>query len=310
MSGKSSPEPIWSPAEPSARRSLILCSLGAVLGLVIAGVGLFTAKGTRTPAVPAEDVALVNQVPILMSDYLVQLRALDDVSLSEATREQKRKVLDDMIREELYVQRGVELGLQSDVIEVRTALVGAVEAEVAADATMAQPDEAELRAYYDRNVAQYASEGRMELDDFLVEPGARLAPAAAAAALRRTLDRSRGGVGVSQDGSDASRFGLRRTAVMNSGEEFYFAAKIHLGEPLFEAAVRLKTGDVSDPVAAADGVHILVMKKNVTPIPRSYADARGTVLHDFIDEQSKILTAGNDRFLRKRADIAVAHGFE
>jgi hypothetical protein len=63
-------------------------------------------------------------------------------------------------------------------------------------------------------------------------------------------------------------------------------------------------------VAAADGVHILVMKKNVTPIPRSYADARGTVLHDFIDEQSKILTAGNDRFLRKRADIAVAHGFE
>jgi hypothetical protein len=47
-----------------------------------------------------------------------------------------------MIREELYVQRGTELGLQADTVEVRQALVGAVEAQVAADATMAQPDEA------------------------------------------------------------------------------------------------------------------------------------------------------------------------
>ena len=67
---------VWSLAKASTRRSLILCALGAILGLAIAGLGLFTARGTRTAAVPAEDAALVNQVPILMSDYVQQLRAL------------------------------------------------------------------------------------------------------------------------------------------------------------------------------------------------------------------------------------------
>ena len=290
------PESIWSPSEAHARRSLILCALGALLGLIIAGVGLFTAKGTRTFGVPAEDVALVNQVPLLVSDYLLQLRGLYDVSLSEATHAQKKKVLDDMIHEELYVQRGVELGMQSDTIEVRTALVGAVEAQVAADATMAQPDEAELHAYFARNVGNYASEGLLTLDDFLVPPGSRLPAPAVAAALRQH--------------TDPSQLGLTRTARMKDGEEFYFAAKIHLGAPLFDVAVRLKPGEVSEPLTTADGIHLLVVKKNVEPAARAYEEVRDTVLRDYIAEQSKILAVGNDRFLRKRADIAVARGFE
>jgi hypothetical protein len=132
----------WMLSQPGGRRSLLLCAAGAVLGLAVAGVGLFTAKGTRTSHVPAEDVAVVNQVPILMSDYVAQIRSLYNVPLSQASARQKRQVLSDMIREELYVQRGTELGLQADTVEVRQALVGAVEAQVAADVTLAQPDEA------------------------------------------------------------------------------------------------------------------------------------------------------------------------
>lgn len=282
--------------DPQARRSLLLCALGAILGLVIAGFGLFTAKGTRTSTVPPEDVALVNQVPILMSDYLVQLRALYDLSLSDATPQQKRKVLDDMIHEELYVQRGVELGLQSDTIEVRTALVGAVEAQIAADATMAQPDESTLQAYYQAHRVNYASEGRMALDDYTLQTAARMPPNAVAAALRQ--------------GVAATQLGLVRSPVMNDGEEFYFAAKIHLGDALFDCASHLAAGDVSEPLTTPEGLHVLVMRSNTPPVPRSYAEVRGKVLQDYIDEQSKALAAGNDRFLRRRAEIAVARGFE
>jgi hypothetical protein len=297
MTGNPTPaEAIWSPRDAAARRSLILCAAGAVLGLIIAGIGLFTAKGTRTSAVPAEDVALVNQVPILMSDYLLQLRALYDVSLSEATAEQKKKVLDDMIHEELYVQRGVELGLQSDTIEVRAALAGAVEAQVAADAAMAQPAEAELHAYYDAHTGNYASEGILELEDYRVAPQSRLQPAALVEALRH--------------GENPAQLGLIRTATMQDGEEFYFAAKIHLPDALYEAATRLQSGEVSLPLRLADGIHILLIKQNTHPVPRSYAEVRDKVLQDFIAEQVKVLAAGNDRFLRKRADIAVARGFE
>ncbi len=285
---------VWSLDQPSARRSLILCALGAVIGLTIAGFGLFTAKGTRTSAVPAEDVALVNGVPILRSDYIQQLRALYDVPLSGATPAQRRKTLDDMVREELVVQRGVELGLQSDTIEVRDALAGAVEAQTAADATMAQPGEAELRAYYAAHRDQFADEGLMALADYRLPPGATAATIADAVA---ALQAGR---------TDA----VPRSGAMTDGDEYYFAAKLHLGDRLFAVARGLKPGEVSPPMALPDGTHIVVMAKNIPPQAPPFEAVRDKVLAAAITSQARLLTAANARFLRKRADIQVAPGLE
>lgn len=287
----------WSLARPGARRSLVLCAIGALLGLAIAGLGLFTAKGTRTSAVPAEDVAVVNQVPILMSDYVAQFRALYDVSLSQATTVQKRKVLDDMIGEELRVQRGVELGLQSDTIEVRQALVGAVDAQTAADAVLAQPSEADLRTFYDRNRAAFQSEGVMRLVDHVLPPGSS----------RQAIDAAIGS--LRSAGPAAADRIAPRSGRMGDEEEFYFAARIHLGERLFAVARKLKGGEVSAPVDLPDGIHLLVMQQNIVPVVAPFAAVRDKVLASYIDTQSKVLTAANDKFLRKRADIQVAEGY-
>ena len=288
------PDDAWSLDRPNARRSLVLCSAGALIGLGIAGLGLFTAHGTRTASVPAEDVALVNQVPILMSDYIQQIRALYDVPLDRATPVQKRKVLDDMIREELYVQRGVELGMQADTIEVRTALVGAVEAQSTAEATLAQPSDSVLRAWYDRHADQFASEGVMDAADHMLPRGA--SPAQVAAALSAL--KAGNGAAVPLSGK------------ANDGREFYFAAKIHLGDRVFAAARQLDNGQVSAPIVAADGIHILVMIFNERPMPAPFDQIRDRVIAGYIDEQAKRLTAANERFLLKRADIQVAGGFE
>lgn len=301
MTDLSAPAPAtWSLSRPSARRSLILCALGAIIGLAIAGIGLFTAKGTRTSAVPAEDVALVNQVPILTSDYVQQIRALYDVPLGEATPAQKRKVLEDMIREELYVQRGVELGLQADTIEVRAALVGAVEAQSAADAVMAQPTEAELRAYYQAHLTDFASEGVMAVADHLLPRDAVPARIAEALAALRA---------AGPDSAAADR-AVPRSGKMTDGEEYYFAAKIHLGDRLFAVARSLKSGEISAPVAMPDGVHLLVMQKNAVPVAQPFAEVRDRVLTACVAAQARVLTAANERFLRKRADIQIARGLE
>ena len=291
---------VWSLATPSARRSLILCVLGALLGLAIAGLGLFTAKGTRTGAVPAEDVALVNQVPILMSDYILQLRALYDVSLGAATPVQKAKVLDDMIREELYVQRGVELGVQADTIEVRTALVGAVEAQSAADATMAQPSDVELRAYYRQHRGDFAGEGVIELADHVLPRDASPRSIELAAAALRA---------AGPDPVAADR-AVPRSGKMVQGEEFYFAARLHLGDRLFAVARTLAPGEVSAPVAMPDGVHLMVVRSNRPPTPQPFELVRDKVLAAYIAQQVKQLTAANERFLRKRSDVQFARGFE
>ncbi|MDB5712958.1 MAG: peptidyl-prolyl cis-trans isomerase [Sphingomonadales bacterium] len=287
----------WSFSEVNGRRSLLLCAAGASLGLLIAGLGLFTAQGTRTSSVPAEDIALVNTVPILMSDYQQQVRTRYNLPVSKVTLIQRQRVLEDMIREELYVQRGVELGMQTDTIEVRQALVGAVETQAEADAIMAQPDEGQLKAYYGSHRDQYADEGRIKLTDYVL-PDRDLSKATAAVAALRL-----GKV-------PASALGLHLVNRMNDGEEFYFAARIHLGDALFVAARSLNSGQVSDPIATADGIHILVVHSNSSPQPHIFEDVRDRVLNDYIADQAKVLTAGTARFLRKRADVTFQRGFK
>jgi parvulin-like peptidyl-prolyl isomerase len=272
------------------RRSLILCAAGAALGLMIAGYGLFTAPGTRFAGMPTEDAAVVNGVPILRSDVIQQLSALYGVSLARSTPDQRRKVLDDLIREEIYVQRGVEMGLANDEVEVRQALVSATESKVAQDAMTTRPSEQELSAWYSSHRPKYATEGVMLVREWL---------------LPRSGDAARA-VAVLRAGGSPQAAGLRTSGRVDDGEEFYFAAKIHLGERLFAVAARLSDGQVSDPIEASDGTHIIQMVRNTKPVAIPFDQVRDRVLQDFLADKIARLQAGNERFLRRRADIRIA----
>src|SRR6266478_2016941 len=178
-------------SKPHVRRSMVVLALGALLGLAIAGYGLFTAKGTRSRSVPPEDLALVNNRPILRSDFMTQVQTEFATPFAESTPEQRAKVLQDMVAEELQVQRGLEIDLPSFDPDVRNALVAGVELEVTADVLAQQPAPEELRAYYEHHKDKYSTEGVMQLRDLLVKsdaspPGAaaHAAALAAAAALR------------------------------------------------------------------------------------------------------------------------------
>jgi hypothetical protein len=262
----------------SSRRSFAFMGSGALIGLILAGYSLFTARGTSTLFVPPEDVALVNQQPILRADYLQQLQTLYGVDLAHATPTERSKVLNDMIREELFVQRGKELDVASVDPEVRSAMVNSVELEIAADAITAQP-----------------SEGTMAVGDY-VFPAAQPDVAAKAAAILRTTEPS-----------PALLAQWHATASGKvAGSEFYFAAKIHLGDALFEAAKDLPDRGVSAPIALADGIHVLVMIKNGKPVPFDFEASKVQVLNDFRNDAIGRLRTEDEAFLRKRANILIA----
>lgn len=279
----------------NTRRSFALMGGGALLGLLMAGYSLFTARGTSTLIVPPEDVALVNQQPISRSDYVQQLQTLYGVDLPHATAEQRRKVLDDMIREEVFVQRGKELDVASTDPEVRAAMVNSVELEIAADAITQQPSEAKLRAYYALHRSRYASEGVMNLRDYVFRPSESGAAAKAAEALR--LSAPTPTLLAQWHASDSGKV---------SDQEFYFAAKIHLGDSLFEVARELSDGGVSAPVAASDAIHVLYMFKNIRPVAFDFAAARDQVLTDYRNDAISHLRSGDEAFLRKRANVLIA----
>jgi hypothetical protein len=279
----------------SNRRSFVLMGVGALAGLLMAGYSLFTARGTSTLIVPPEDVALVNQQPIARSDYLLQLQTLYGVDLQHATAAQRLKVLNDMIREELFVQRGKELDVAATDPDVRAAMVNSVELEIAADAVTSQPSEAQLRSYYALHQARYASEGVMTLHDYVFPQGDSQAAAEAARVFRTSVPTPEL---------------LQHWHAADSGkvadEEFYFAVRIHLGDALFDMARELSDGGVSAPISLPDGNHVLYMLKNKPPAPFDFAAARDQVLTDYRNDAIGHLRTGDEAFLRKRANVLIA----
>jgi SurA N-terminal domain len=279
----------------SSLRSFVLMSIGALIGLLLAGYSLFTARGASTLSVPAEDVALVNQQAISRSDYLILLQTLYGVDLSHATREQRQKVLNDMIREELFVQRGKELDLASSDPEVRSALVNAVELEISENAITAQPNEAILRDYYATHPDRYVSEGIMNVHDWVLPGGDPGAPAV-------NLETLKSAVNI----PETLALLQARESGKTRGEEFYFAAKIHLGDQLFAGARELSDGTASAPIQLSDGLHVLYMVTNKRPVPFDFAKARPQVLNDYRNQAIDKLKAGDESFLRKRANVRIA----
>lgn len=135
----------------------------------------------------------------------------------------------------------------------------------------------------------------MNVRDYVFAPSDSKAAAEAAAALRS---------GVAAPVVSA-KWGAAESG-KTADDEFYFAAKIHLGDALFEAARDLPDGGVSPPIDRADGIHVLLMLKNKKPVPFDYAAARDRVLTDYRNEAIGHLRTGDEAFLRKRANVLIA----
>jgi parvulin-like peptidyl-prolyl isomerase len=293
----------------SVSRSMVMLAAGALVGLVIAGYGLFTAKGTRTRGVPPEAIALVNQRQILRSDFMTQAQAEFTVPFAQTTRAQRDKVLDDMINEELLMQRGLEIDLPSYDPDVRTALVAGVELEVTAEVIAQQPTTEELRTFYEAHKERYSSEALMQLRDLLLQPkdsqpiaAARAMAGEAAAALRRgqALDAVKARYGM----VDSGRF--VDSGHVDLGDIYGFAVHAKVDATLEAAIVALKDGEVSEPVEQNDGVHVIVMRRHQFPVAESFEEATNRVWTDVKTAAQNKVRAANLAYLRGRAEIVVA----
>lgn len=289
----------------STSRATIFYAIGVVGGLVIGGIGLFTARGTTTNVVPPQDLALVNNVPILRSDFETQLENETGLKFTEASRAEKIRVMNEMLREELLVQRGLELNFAETDQASRNALVSAVEQQAIAEVTTSQPTEKQLRKQFEDHRAQYATEGTMTVNNLLAlesidpsVPDPRDRAEKAAAALR--------------DGVPLLEVEQRYNMVRDKfyKEDFYFAAKIHLGDKMYEKVVNLNAGDVTDPMLGQnDNYHVIQMISNTRPVPLSFERSRSQVLTDYKNNEQARLMNNAVSFLLNRAKVLIAKDY-
>jgi hypothetical protein len=296
-------------SKPQVRRSMVLLALGALLGLAIAGYGLFTAKGARSHSVPPEDLALVNNRPILRSDFMTQVQTEFAAPFAESTPEQRAKVLKDMVAEELQVQRGLEIDLPSFDPDVRNALVAGVQLEIMADVMAQQPTDQELRAYYEAHKDRYVGEGVLRMRDLVARSGAAATPEQVIVNAQQAVTALRAGMPVEQA---VQRYRLEDSGALmaaghvDTGEIFEFAARAKLAREIYAAAATLQGGQVSEPIRQDDGAHVVVMIEHRLPVREDYAAAADQVWTDYKNEAQARVREANVRYLRSRADILLS----
>ncbi len=142
----------------ATNRLLLLLTVGAVAGLLIASVGLLRDAATAAQ-LPDGVIARVNGTHILTADFERLVSGLQNDTQSLADADTRERLLDRMIEEELLVQRGLELGLAVRDRKVRGDLTSAVIRSVVIEADQREPDSGELERFFEREQAFFTQPG-------------------------------------------------------------------------------------------------------------------------------------------------------
>lgn len=238
-------------SEARARRLLLL---GAVAGLVAAAASLLAPARDAEP-LPDGAIARVNATLIRTDEYERLLAALASDRRNPLDDEDRGRVLDRLIEEELLVQHALALGLARSDRRVRSDLVSAVLGSLAAASDGYEPDDEETRRFYAENRDFFAGPGRLWVRQVFVaidgggdEPARRRAQEASA--------RLRSGEPI-----DRVREELGDPEVAPLPDAPLPPAKLreYLGPTALLAAMDLAPGAPSDPVRSAQGYHVLLL---------------------------------------------------
>jgi len=236
-----------------ATRPRLLLGIGATLGLFLAAFDLVGARRDAAK-VPDDAIAVVDGVPILAADYERSLSALAADRRTPLDDEERRRVLDRLVDEELLVQKGLDLGLARRDRRVRSDIVASVVESVVAEAATSEPSDAEVEAFFAAHGELFQRSGRVRVRQVLVRvsPGvdddaARTRAAAAAKRLR--------------DGEDfetvARELGDAPIAALPAGKIDPATLREYLGPTVATSVLELPVATPSDPIRSAAGYHVV-----------------------------------------------------
>jgi peptidylprolyl isomerase len=276
-------------AAQTGRRARWLLAAGAVTGLAAAAAGLF--EGSRGEPLPEGAVARVNGAIIRVEDYERLLAALESDRRVPLGDEERRRVLDRLIEEELLVQHALALGLARSDRRVRADLVSAVLGSLTAASDGEAPGDDEVRDFYERNRDFFAGPGRLWVRQvFVAVDGA--GEAAASERARHAAQRLRAGEPI-----EAVRAELGSPEVAPLPDALLPPAKLreYLGPTALLAALDLEPGATSDPVRSAQGFHVLALVAR---------EPGGTPpLEEILPQvRAELRRRADDRMLRERLD--------
>jgi hypothetical protein len=249
-------------------------------------------------------VALVNGQPISRDAFAEFVGAIAAERKSvELGPEERARLLDRMVDEELLLQRGLELGLARYERTARRAIVAAVVSAVTADAESTEPDEEALRAFHQEVSERFRRPGRVRLEVAFVAAGAR--PEALAwkqASEIATRLRAGEALAVAAAGADALPVPL------SGGPISLDEVRGALGPSAALAAERLEPGATSDPVRGAAGYAVLRLTERQPGAEPPFEEVREQVRAEYLRSVGERARAAYLAELREGADVRLQDG--
>ncbi len=206
------------------------------------------------------------------------------------TEDELAGLIDDFVREEVYVREALALGLDRDDAVIRRRLRQKMEFLTASAADALVPSDADLRAFYADHEARFTTPVRVALDQvFLGEAPGESAVADVLAALDR---------GVAPETLGART--LLPRSLPASPETVIDGT---FGRGVFEAVLELEPGTWTGPVRSAYGSHLVRVTQRTEATPLPFDAVRADVEAEWRRARAAALEQERFENLRARYEI-------
>jgi len=264
-------------------------------GLLLVVLGL---RAAAPGGHPPDAVIVVDGVPLGAED--VVRRAAGSAGGYEVSDDAAlRAAIDQTILDELVVQRAVGLGLVHTDPVIRRRLVQALQDLAASRALAHDPDESELRDWYEAHRGALTGPERFRVDALLVPRRAELDGGAEVAALRRRLDDEPWATVVAGREDPAYRSLAGRLVDAR-------ALRASLGDSLLRAVRATPAGGIAGPIRSARGHHLLRVSERAKGEPLPYEQARATVRTRYERQAAREAFQADLEAMRAAADVWIA----
>jgi len=286
----------------SDRRARRLLAAGAALGILWTAWGVVRSgdEGAAGEG-SAAAVARVNGQPLPREAFERFTAAVAaERGRAELDPEERRRLLQRMVDEELLLQHGIGMGLARHEPTARRMIVQSVISSVTGAAEDAEPDEAALRDYHARHAERFVRPGRFAVDAWLaeVDGDADGEARARAEALAR-------GLRAGGDVAAAASPGISRPP-LPGGPLPLETVRRYLGPTAALRTRELEPGEVADPFRASAGYLVLRLRERTPDHTPPFETVRDTVRAEWLRSRGEAALADFLAELRAAADVRVA----
>jgi hypothetical protein len=207
-------------------------------------------------------------------------------------------LIDDFVKEEMYVREALALGLDQDDTVIRRRLRLKMEFMSDAEAGATPPTDAELQAWLDAHPDEFRNPSEVAFEQVFLNPQTRGAAAAADAGALLAALRGPGGLDATTAGDPTLLpFALPLSSAAQVAGTF--------GADFVEALEALPDGQWSGPVASGYGLHLVRVTQRKAGAMPTLEEARAAVEREWMNARRQDVESRRLEELLKKYEVVI-----